>query len=40
MTIDQELRLSYYQQVADINAEHCIYLVQDVRTKKFYGNTA
>ena len=36
MTIDQELRLSYYQQVADINAEHCIYLVQDVRTKKFY----
>lgn len=36
MTIDQELRLSYYQQVADINAEHCVYLVQDVRTKKFY----
>ena len=36
MTIDQELRLSYYQQVADINAEHCIYLVQDVRTKRFY----
>ena len=36
MTIDQELRLSYYQQVADINAEHSIYLVQDVRTNKFY----
>lgn len=36
MTIDQELRLSYYRQVADINAEHCIYLVQDVRTNKFY----
>lgn len=36
MTIDQELRLSYYQQVADINAEHSIYLVQDVRSKKFY----
>ena len=36
MTIDQELRLSYYQQVADIDAEHCIYLVQDVRNKKFY----
>lgn len=36
MTIDQELRLSYYQQVADIDADHCIYLVQDVRTKKFY----
>ena len=36
MTIDQELRLSYYQQVADIDAEHCIYLVQDVRNKNFY----
>ena len=36
MTIDQELQLSYYQKVADIHAEHCIYLVQDVRTKKFY----
>lgn len=36
MTIEQELRLSYYQKVADINADHCIYLVQDVRTKKFY----
>ena len=36
MTIDQELRLSYYRQVADINDDHCIYLVQDVRTKKFY----
>ncbi len=35
MTIDQELRLSYYQQVADIDAEHCIYLVQDIRNKKF-----
>ena len=36
MTIEQELRLSYYQQVADINADHSIYLVQDVRTKKFF----
>ena len=36
MTIDQELRLSYYQQVADINADHSIYLVQDNRTGKFY----
>lgn len=36
MTIDQELRLSYYQQVADINADHSIYLVQDIRTGKFY----
>lgn len=36
MTIEQELNLSFYQQVADINAEHHIYLVQDVRTHKFY----
>lgn len=36
MTIEQELSLSYYQQVADINSEHHIYLVQDVRTQKFY----
>lgn len=36
MTIDQELRLSYYQQVADIDADHSIYLVQDTRNKKFY----
>lgn len=36
MTLEQELELSYYQQVADIHAEHRIYLVQDTRTKKFY----
>lgn len=36
MTIEQELKLSYYQQVADINAEHSVFLVQDVRTKEFY----
>ena len=36
MTIEQELSLSFYQQVADIDAEHHIYLVQDVRTHKFY----
>lgn len=36
MTIEQELRLSYYKQVADIDAEHSIFLVQDVRTKEFY----
>lgn len=36
MTIDQELRLSYYQQIADIDADHSIYLVQDTRSKKFY----
>lgn len=36
MTIEQELELSYYQQVADIDAAHCVYLVQDNRTKQFY----
>ena len=36
MTIDQELRLSYYQDVADINAAHGISLVKNVRTGKFY----
>ena len=36
MTIEQELELSYYHQVADIDAEHCVYLVQDNRTKQFY----
>lgn len=36
MTIEQELELSYYQQVADIDSEHCVYLVQDIRTKEFY----
>lgn len=36
MTIDQELRLSYYQQVADIHAEHGISLVHDLRDQKFY----
>ncbi len=36
MTIEQELELSYYQQVADIDADHGIYLVQDTRNKKFF----
>lgn len=36
MTIEQELRLSYYRQVADIDAAHHIHLVQDVRNQKFY----
>ena len=36
MTIEQELELSYYQQVADIDAEHSVYLVQDTRSKEFF----
>lgn len=36
MTLEQELRLSYYREVAEINADHGIHLVQDVRSKKFF----
>lgn len=36
MTLEQELRLSYYREVAEINAEHGVHLVQDVRSKKFF----
>lgn len=36
MTIQDELTLSYYKTIADINAAHDIYLVQDSRDGKFY----
>lgn len=36
MTIQDELTLSYYKTIADINAAHDIYLVQDSRDSKFY----
>ena len=36
MTIAEELELSFYQKVADIQADHGISLVQDKRTGKFY----
>lgn len=36
MTLDDELRLSYYKEIADIEADHGIFLVQDIRTKKIY----
>lgn len=36
MTIQDELTLSYYKTIADINAAHDIYLVQDTRDGKFY----
>lgn len=36
MTIDEELALSYYRQVADIDREHRVYLVQDTRDHQFY----
>lgn len=36
MELEQELRLSYYRDVAGISPEHGVYLVQDVRTGKFW----
>ena len=36
MTIQDELTLSYYKEIADINAAHEIFLVQDTRDGKFY----
>lgn len=36
MTIEQELRLSYYREVAEIAPAHAVYLVQNVQTGKFY----
>lgn len=36
MTLEQELLLSWYREVAEINAAHGIFLVQDVRDRKFY----
>lgn len=36
MTIQDELTLSYYKTVADINSAHEIFLVQDTRDGKFY----
>ncbi len=36
MTVNDELKLSYYRPVADIYAEHGVKLVQHVETGKFY----
>lgn len=36
MTLEQELLLSYYKEVASIDAEHGVTLVQDSRSKVFY----
>lgn len=36
MTVEQELQLSWYQQVAAIDEAHSVFLVQDVRDGKFY----
>lgn len=36
VTLEQELQLSYYKDVAAIDSGHGVYLAQDVRTNKFY----
>lgn len=36
MTLEQELLLSYYKEVASIDADHGVTLVQDSRSKAFY----
>ena len=36
MTLEQELRLSYYMEIAGIDTEHGVSLVQDVRSKDFF----
>lgn len=36
MTLEQELSLSYYREVAEIDSSHGISLVQDVRSRQFF----
>ena len=36
MTIDQELRLSYYRTIADLDCEKQVFLVQDIRDQQLY----
>lgn len=36
MTLEEELQLSWYQEVARIDGDHGVWLVQDVRDRKFY----
>lgn len=36
LKLDDEFRLSYYREIADIDPEHGIFLVQDVRSGKLY----
>ena len=36
MTLEEELQLSWYQEVARIDEDRDIWLVQDVRDRKFY----
>lgn len=36
MTLDEKLRLSYYKEIAKLNEEHDIFLVQHIETHKVY----
>lgn len=36
MTLDEELRLSYYQRIAPLNAEHGVYLAQHVSSGRVF----
>lgn len=36
LTVSDELRMSYYREIADIEADHGVFLVQDIRTGKIY----
>ncbi len=36
MTLDEKLRLSYYKEIAKLNEEHGIFLVQHIETHKVY----
>ncbi len=36
MTISEELELSYYKVISDLNADHGVFLVQDIRTSRLY----
>lgn len=36
MTLDEELRLSYYKQISPLNEEHGVWLVQHVENRRIY----
>lgn len=36
MTIDEELALSYYKEIGELNTEHGVYLVKNIQTSRLY----
>lgn len=36
MDIDSRLKLSYYKEIATLNKDHNIYIVQHIESKKIY----